>query len=297
MKCKKIIPILLCFMLTPLFALNVCAAENDELQALQVTLNQNIEESQQILDAIEQDSSPDVIGDMMNNLEELDTSVLEADGDGDAPATGSLGDFTSSGSSSLAMEFLKAQLELANSVKNNALPYLDDVNAKQNEQNQLSSFIQQLSDLKSQAEAEPVAIPGNILYYMDEKGLSYPVPESGLYSASDCDSIISPLDERISALGTETMNSMTSLQDFMSQYNSHTSDAYNYLQSISNSSASPSLSQSLFSSEGRPVNVTPVAVSVLAGILLGMLLMWAILKNKFYVLRSRKKLKLPFVSY
>ena len=267
-------------MLTPLFALNVCAAENDELQALKETLNQNIEESQQILDAIEQDSSPDVIGDMMNNLEELDTSVLEADGDGDAPVTGSLGDFTSSGSSSLAMEFLKAQLELANSVKNNALPYLDDVNAKQNEQNQLSSFIQQLSDLKSQAEAEPVAIPGSILYYMDEKGLSYPVPESGLYSASDCDSIISTLDERISALGTETMNSMTSLQDFMSQYNSHTSDAYNYLQSISNSSASPSLSQSLFSSEGRPVNVTPVAVSVLAGILLGMLLMWAILKNK-----------------
>lgn len=280
MKCKKIIPILLCFMLTPLFALNVFAAENDELQALQEALNQNIEESQHILDAIEQDSSPDVIGDMMNNLKELDTSVLEADGDGDAPVTGSLGDFTSSGSSSLAMEFLKAQLELANSVKNNALPYLDDVNAKQNEQNQLSSFIQQLSDLKSQAEAEPVAIPGNILYYMDEKGLSYPVPESGLYSASDCDSIISTLDERISSLGTDTMNSMTSLQDFMSQYNSHTSDAYNYLQSISNSSASPSLSQSLFSSEGRPVNVTPVAVSVLAGILLGMLLMWAILKNK-----------------
>ena len=38
MKCKKIIPILLCFMLTPLFALNVCAAENDELQALRETL-------------------------------------------------------------------------------------------------------------------------------------------------------------------------------------------------------------------------------------------------------------------
>lgn len=278
MKCKKIIPILLCFILTPLFPLHVCAAENDELQALQETLSQNIEESQQILDAIEQDSSPDVIGDMMNNLEELDPSVLEADGDADAPVTGSLGDFTGSGSSSLAMEFLKAQLELANSIKNNALPYLDDVNAKQNEQNQISSFIQQLSDLKSQAETEPVAIPGDILYYMDEKGLSYPVPESGLYSASDCDSIISILNERISALGTDTMNSMTSIQDFMSQYNSYTSDAFHYLQNVSNSS--PSLSQSLFSSEGRPVNVTPVAVSVLAGILIGMLLMWTILKNK-----------------
>ena len=267
-------------MLTPLFALNVCAAENDELQALKETLNQNIEESQQILDAIEQDSSPDVIGDMMNNLEELDTSVLEADGDGDAPVTGSLGDFTSSGSSSLAMEFLKAQLELANSVKNNALPYLDDVNAKQNEQNQLSSFIQQLSDLKSQAEAEPVAIPGSILYYMDEKGLSYPVPKSGRYNASECDSIIRTLDDRISALGIEIVDSLVSIQNFMSEYNSYISNAYSYLLDFSNSSASPSQSQSLFSSEGGQVNVTPVAVSVLAGVLAGMLLMWAIMKNK-----------------
>lgn len=74
------------------------------------------------------------------------------------------------------------------------------------------------------------------------------------------------------------MNSMTSIQDFMSQYNSYTSDAFHYLQNVSNSS--PSLSQSLFSSEGRPVNVTPVAVSVLAGILIGMLLMWTILKKQ-----------------
>lgn len=279
MKCKKIISILLCFVLTPLFTLNVCASENDGLQALQETLNQNIEESQKILDAIDQDSSIDDIGDMINNLEEPDTSVLEADGD--APVTGSLGDFSSSAPpTSLMLEFIKAQLELANSVKNNAMPNMDDIHVKQYEETQLSQFIQQLNDLKSQAYTEPVVIPGDILYYMDEKGLSYPVPKSGRYNASECDSIIRTLDDRISALGIEIMDSLVSIQNFMSEYNSYISNAYSYLLDFSNSSASPSQSQSLFSSEGGQVNVTPVAVSVLAGVLAGMLLMWAIMKNK-----------------
>ena len=97
------------------------------------------------------------------------------------------------------LEFIKAQLELANSVKNNAMPNMDDIHVKQYEETQLSQFIQQLNDLKSQAYTEPVVIPGDILYYMDEKGLSYPVPKSGRYNASECDSIIRTLDDRISA--------------------------------------------------------------------------------------------------
>ena len=115
---------------------------------------------------------------------------------------------------------------------------------------------------------------------MDEKGLSYPVPKSGRYNASECDSIIRTLDDRISALGIEIVDSLVSIQNFMSEYNSYISNAYSYLLDFSNSSASPSQSQSLFSSEGGQVNVTPVAVSVLAGVLAGMLLMWAIMKNK-----------------
>lgn len=278
MKCKKFITVLLCLAITPLFSLNVCASEGDDLQALLDTLNQNIEETQQISNAIDEEQSTDDIAEMLNNVEEIDLSALEtAD---EAPTTGSLGNWGSSGSSSTALEFARLQLELANSVKNNAMDSMNGVRTQQEEQTLIAQYKQQVNDLKSQAETEPVPMPGELLYYMNEKGLPYPTPESGLYTASDCQQILYSLEDRAITVGSNTMDSMKSLQDFLSDYNSSLMDASSYLQGLTSGSPSLSRGQSLFSPESGTANVTPVAVSVLAGILVGMFLMWTIMKKK-----------------
>lgn len=268
--------------LVSLFVLNVSASEDDNLQTVLDNVNQNINKAQQVSSAIDAGSSADTIAQMLNAIEEIDPSTLTAAASESAPKAGSLADFNTPGSgggnSSIALEFAKLQLQLANSIKNGTGPSIGEITELQNKQKQVSQYIQQVRDLLPGTETNPVSMPGEVLYYMNENGLSCPAPESGLYTASDCQQIITALEDNRDQLATDAQSSMAKLQDFMGQYNSNMQNVSSSLLSIQ--SPSVSKGQSLFSTEGGKVNVTPAALCILGGILIGMFFMWGIIRIK-----------------
>ena len=276
-KSKKFMIAFLVLVLIPLFTLRIYASESDDLKTLQQNLRQAITAAEQIADALNEKKSVETVAGMIRNIEDIDTSVL---GDTqDAPKTGTMVSGADSGDSVQAM-FAKLQLELANAVKNDAVQQIDKVTAAQKEQQRASQYLEQARKLQTQAEAEPISLPGELQYYLEEKGLSYPAAESGYYTTDDFGKIISTLQSYSEKLGTDIQSQMVSVQDFMGQYNSYLQNANASIQNTAKSLDSVSRGQSLFSSEAGGVNAAPIAVSVLVGVLLGMLVMWLIIKKR-----------------
>ena len=276
-KCKKLLTAIFVLALIPLFTLPVYASDNDALKTLQKDLQQAITVSEQITDALNEEKPVGTIAKMIRNIKEIDTSVL---GDPqDAPKTGSTITGTDS-ADSVQQIFAKLQLELANAAKKNASGQIDKITALQNEQNRVSQYLEQARNLQTQAKDQPIPLPGELQYYMDEKGLSYPMTASGNYTAEEFGKVISTLQSHLEKLGTDVQSQMTAVQDFMGQYNSYLESANASMQGSTKTLDSVSRGQSLFSSEEGGVSAAPVAVSVLAGVLLGMLAMWLIMKRR-----------------
>ena len=260
-KCKKLLTAIFVLALIPLFTLPVYASDNDALKTLQKDLQQAITVSEQITDALNEEKPVGTIAKMIRNIKEIDTSVL---GDPqDAPKTGSMITGTDS-ADSVQQIFAKLQLELANAAKKNASGQIDKITALQNEQNRVSQYLEQARNLQTQAKDQPIPLPGELQYYMDEKGLSYPMTASGNYTAEEFGKVISTLQSHLEKLGTDVQSQMTAVQDFMGQYNSYLESANASMQGSTKTLDSVSRGQSLFSSEEGGVSAAPVAVSVLS---------------------------------
>lgn len=233
MKCRKLMIVLLCLALTPLFT---CSAY-----------------------AVNSASSPNSIGsiDSSDSIQEI---------------------------------FAKLQAELAQQSKNQAMQSLEKIKDSQEEMKKAAEYAEQARQMQSQVQKEKdsdsqltkksAALIAELQSYMDQRNLSYPASDSGLYGDGDWAQVIGSLEQYQEKLGAEVQQEMAAVQDDMGKYNSYLSNVSISNQNSVKEMTSLAKGQSLFSTEGGTINVTPVAASALAGVLIGMILMWLIMKQR-----------------
>lgn len=212
-------------------------------------------------------------------------SVYAGNGGGSPISIGSI-----DSSDSIQEIFAKLQKELAQQSKNQAMQSLEKIKASQEEMKKAAGYAEQARQMQSQAEKEKepdsqltkksAALIAELQSYMDQRNLSYPASDSGLYDDGDWAQVIGSLEQYQEKLGTEVQQDMVSVQEYMGQYNSYLNSGNTSTQTSGKELASLAKGQSLFSTEGGTINVTPVAASALAGVLIGMVLMWLIMKQR-----------------
>lgn len=271
----------------------VFAEDKADYEQVLRELSGHITDSQAILDALKSGSSYEDIQKMLEELKPVDISGLgpeEKEGGGSASMTGSMctlddiasGEWTPSGPS-VNLEFARLQMELAEKSKNQAYPAVKEIERIQNEQKQVSNFMNQARQFQKQAlsSKKSIAMPEDMRYYMDSSKLSYPKARTGnLYSANEWNIIAGRLESRQEDIWAESQKLMIQIQDFMGEYNSYTQGASSSVQGAQKTMQGTSRGQSLFSEQGQSVNTAPIATSMIAGVCIGMLLMWGISKKK-----------------
>lgn len=282
---------MICLLTVFLFsAISVVMAEDDRnLQGLQDDLKERIAQSGNITDAIKNGDSLEDIMKMYNGLEPIDTktldSILPIDTKSGAPVTGSLvgtmDNVDLGPQASLQFLFAKLQLELSQQSKNQALDYIKKIEQLQAEQKEVAQYISQARELQSQAKDSLQPMPEAMKDFMDKKSLAYDrTGDDNLHNSNEWDYAIRSLQAHQEQLGADTQKWMVYVQDFMGQYNSYLQGANSAIQRGNDTLSSLARGQSLFSLEGGKVNIAPIATSVIVGVIFGMLIMWAILREK-----------------
>lgn len=262
-----------------LFSTTALAKEGPDQKQILKELADRAAGSQAILDAIQSGASPEEVQEMLDGLQPVDCAGLglSAPGGGkDASMTGSMGILTRPDSGSVAEELARLQMELAQSSKDNAGSYMKEIQRLQSEQKQAGNFLNRARQLQKQAETtrKGAPMPEDMKYYLDTNKLSYPKGGAGqLYSADQWKTVADSLDGFITKMGTEVQKLMVNIQNFVGDYNSYTKGASSSMQSYTKG-------QSLFSEQGEGVSTAPIATSVILGVLIGMFIMWGIMKKK-----------------
>lgn len=181
--------------------------------------------------------------------------------------------------------FARLQMELAQSSKDSAMGGINEIEKLQSEQKELAGYLDQARALQAQAKSSGsyTLMPDAMKRYMDQNHLAYDrTGGDALHDKDEWNVAIQSLQARQERLGTDIQQQMVHVQDFMGQYNSYTQGS----NSVNNNASSVTLSsiargQSLFSTEGSAdTDLSPIATSLLIGVLVGMAVMWGILRNR-----------------
>lgn len=289
------------FALSLLFATSVVmATDGNPLQGTQDDIQQAIARSKQLQEAL-RSSNPDVeaaLG-LLNQLGSINTAPIDAllpsGVGGSAPMTGTmvnssqaLGDIMNgidTGSpQSLQFLFARLQMEQAQSAKNGAMGCIQQIQDLQAQQKEAVEYIAKARALQTEAknEGKATVMPGDMVDYFKTHNLS--LGKSGnnyTYTREEWDIPIQSLTQYRDMLGMQTQQIMVYVQNYMGQYNSYLQGANSAIQAGNQTLQSLARGQSLFSSEsGSRVDVAPIATSIIVGILLGMLTMWGIMRQK-----------------
>ena len=174
-------------------------------------------------------------------------------------------------------------MQLANSTKDTMTPYMNEINRIQKDQNRAGSFLSQARQIQKSAESsrKSIAMPDTMKFYMDTNKISYPKSNQGLlYSSDQWKSVIRGLEDYIEKTGAQVQSLMVKMQELMGEYNSYSQGASSSLQGGYKPLQGITRGQSLFSQHGGAVNTAPIATSMIIGVLIGMAVMWGILKKK-----------------
>ena len=192
-------------------------------------------------------------------------------------------DFWGGSSSNINLELARLQMQLANSTKDTMTPYMNEINRIQKDQNRAGSFLSQARQIQKSAESsrKSIAMPDTMKFYMDTNKISYPKSNQGLlYSSDQWKSVIRGLEDYIEKTGAQVQSLMVKMQELMGEYNSYSQGASSSLQGGYKPLQGITRGQSLFSQHGGAVNTAPIATSMIIGVLIGMAVMWGILKKK-----------------
>ena len=140
---------------------------------------------------------------------------------------------------SLQFQFAKLQLALAETAKNSAMDYIDQIQKSQDEQKKVSKMLQDARQaqadakaLKEQGSKSPwTPMTPEMIEYMDKNGLAYDKAGGDyLHDKDQWEVAINSLKAQLDQLGTDTQQKMVFVQDFMGQYNSYLQGANSAIQ-------------------------------------------------------------------
>ena len=183
---------------------------------------------------------------------------------------------------SLQLQFAKLQLAMAQSAKDGAMDAISKIQQTQQEQTQTQAFIDKARELRHQAvqKGGATAMPADMKAFMDQRKLAYDrTGGDNDHNPQEWDVAISSLKGQQDILGQQLQEWMIWTQDYIKQYNAYLQGVNSSLQSATQTLTALQRGMSLYSSDGS-VQPAPIATSALAGVLLGMLIMRAILRRK-----------------
>lgn len=207
-------------------------------------------------------------------------NLVEAVGDsGAVSGVDSLGTTTS-----INFTFAKLQMELAASAKESAMVYIQRIQELQAQQKEADNHLREARSLQETARrtGNTTQMPAPMAAFMNEKNIPYKKNViGGMYNADDWDVIIRSLEANFEQVGTDVQTQMVYVQDFMNQYNAYLQGANNAIQGGMQVLTATARGQSLFSTGGAAsMAYPPIVISLLAGVVVGMALMWAIQRKR-----------------
>jgi hypothetical protein len=153
-------------------------------------------------------------------------------GVGSVNSTGSI-NVSDIGSGSVQLMFAKLQLTLAQSSKNNAMNYINDIQATQEEQKKVAAYLQFTRQSATNSEGASMGGRGcdDLKSYLDANHLAYSDAGNDTYlSKAEWEVITASLQAKLDSLGSDTQQKMVFVQDFMGQYNSYLQGANSVIQ-------------------------------------------------------------------
>ena len=255
--------------------------QSDQDQILR-EIAERIAASGDILDKIQEGAPWEDVQKLVEDLKPMEVESRGASMTGAMVGAGGT-DFGGGSSSNINLELARLQMQLANSTKDTMTPYMNEINRIQKDQNRAGSFLSQARQLQKSAESsrKSIAMPDTMKFYMDTNKISYPKSNQGLlYSSDQWKSVIRGLEDYIEKTGAQVQSLMVKMQELMGEYNSYSQGASSSLQGGYKPLQGITRGQSLFSQHGGAVNTVPIATSMIIGVLIGMAVMWGILKKK-----------------
>ncbi|MCL2029107.1 MAG: hypothetical protein FWG97_01630 [Deltaproteobacteria bacterium] len=136
---------------------------------------------------------------------------------------------------SLQLRFAQLQMALAETAKQGALDYMDEIEKIQKEQQEVADMLNQARQLQANAKSggdkAKTTMPPEMAAYMDANGLAYDKTGGDLdMTADEWEVAITSLKAQQDQLGTNTQQMMVYIQDFMGQYNSYLQGANSSVQ-------------------------------------------------------------------
>ena len=168
--------------------------------------------------------------------------------------------------------FAKLQLDMAETVKSQAMDRMDQIAKTQEEQKQAAGYLNEAR--QAQANARNGADSGEgtsemsveMKQYMDNNGLAYDkTGDDSSMTANEWDTTINSLEDHLEKLGTETQQQMVYVQDFIGQYNSYLQGANTQISNSQQTLTSLSRGMSLYGDSDAGLAVTALVVGLVLG--------------------------------
>ncbi len=168
---------------------------------------------------------------------------------------------------SLQIMYAKMQLELSNIAKEQAQGVMEEVAALQEEQKQVSNFLNTARQLQNESkENQTSRMPDDMYAYINENNLGY--DKSGdamLLTDEEWDTVIVLLENRLTELGTETQQKMVYIQNLMGQYNYYLQGTNTQTPNSSQVITSLARGQSMYGDSEVGLAVTALVVGLVLG--------------------------------
>jgi len=175
---------------------------------------------------------------------------------------------TTNVNTNLQLMFAKLQLEQAEIAKQQALDNMVRVQELQDEQKQVSDFLNTARHCQSEAKStgEATEMPADMADYMDANSLSYDTTGNDLImTGEEWDTAITSLENRLEELGAETQQQMVYIQDFIGQYNSYLQNTNTQISNSNQTLTSLARGQSMYGDSEVGLAVTGLVLGLVLG--------------------------------
>jgi len=166
---------------------------------------------------------------------------------------------------SIQFMFAKLQLEMAEIAKNQAMESMAQISAIQEEQRQVSGFLNIARQCGEEAASAGAAMemPSDMAEYMQANNLSY--GGNRLMTSDEWDAVVSSLESRMAELGMNTQQMMVYVQDFMGQYNSYLQGVNLQTNNAAQTISGLARGQSMYGDSEAGLAVTSLVVGLVLG--------------------------------
>ena len=175
---------------------------------------------------------------------------------------------SSNSTSAANLDASELQLEMAETVKNQAMDRMDQIAKTQEEQKQAAGYLNEARQAQADARNSEgtSGMSDAMKQYMDNNGLAYDkTGDDSSMTANEWDTTINSLEDHLEKLGTETQQQMVYVQDFIGQYNSYLQGANTQISNSQQTLTSLSRGMSLYGDSDAGLAVTALVVGLVLG--------------------------------